>query len=63
MADSFPRGWETIRQYENNWVARDNEDETKIFKAENRSTRKQKTSGRSKGVARPRENPAYQTGP
>lgn len=42
IADSSPGGWETVRQYENNPVASDSDDEAKIYKAENRALKRKK---------------------
>lgn len=40
IADSSDGGWETVRQYETNPVVSDSEDESKIFKAENRTLKR-----------------------
>ena len=44
IADTSAGGWETVRQYESNPIASNSEDESKIFKAENRALKKKKSS-------------------
>ena len=43
IADSSEGGWETVRQYENNSLASDSEDESRIRRAEAQAIRKKKT--------------------
>ncbi|KAH3747931.1 hypothetical protein DPMN_182366 [Dreissena polymorpha] len=48
IADSSSGGWETVRRYESNPIASDSEDESKIYKAENRALKRKRSSSRGK---------------
>ncbi|KAH3730965.1 hypothetical protein DPMN_056967 [Dreissena polymorpha] len=48
IADSSSGGWETVRQYESNPIASDSEDESKIYKVENRALKRKRSSSRGK---------------
>lgn len=48
IADSSAGGWDTVRLYETNPIASDSEDESKIYKAENRALKRKRSSSRGK---------------
>lgn len=48
IADSSAGGWDTVRLYEANPIASDSDDETKIYKAENRALKRKRSSSRGK---------------
>ncbi|KAK3105585.1 hypothetical protein FSP39_001110 [Pinctada imbricata] len=52
IADTSEGGWETVRQYENNPVASDSDDESKINRAESRAVKKRKASKQKKPYQR-----------
>lgn len=51
IADSSAGGWDTVRLYEANPIASDSEDESKIYKAENRALKRKRSSSRGKSPA------------
>ena len=48
IADSSAGGWHTVRLYEANPIASDSEDESKIYKAENRALKRKRSNSRGK---------------
>ena len=48
IADSSAGGWDTVRLYEANPIASDSEDESKIYKAENRALKRKRSNSRGK---------------
>ena len=48
IADSSAGGWDTVRLYEANPIASDSDDESKIYKAENRALKRKRSSSRGK---------------
>uniref|UniRef100_A0A8W8IM57 Uncharacterized protein n=1 Tax=Magallana gigas TaxID=29159 RepID=A0A8W8IM57_MAGGI len=48
IADSSSGGWETVNQYVSNPIASDSDDESKIYKAENRAIKKRKMSTKTR---------------
>ena len=50
IADSSNGGWETVRQYEQNPIADDSEDENRISKADYRAVRKRKNAAKAKSI-------------
>ncbi|VDI19229.1 Hypothetical predicted protein [Mytilus galloprovincialis] len=55
IADNSEGKWETVRQYENNPVASDSDDESKINKAGNKALRKRNSKGK-KAATKPNFN-------
>lgn len=60
IADSSTGGWETVRMYESNPIASDSEDESKIYKAENRALKRKRSFSKNKTptatITRPVDN-------
>ncbi|XP_053378739.1 uncharacterized protein LOC128548284 [Mercenaria mercenaria] len=52
IADSSSAGWDTVKLYESNPIASDEEDEAKISKAENRALKRKKNSKSASNVKR-----------
>lgn len=48
IADSSAGGWDTVKLYQANPIASDSEDESKIYKAENRALKRKRSSSRGK---------------
>ncbi|MEW8544358.1 MAG: hypothetical protein AB2693_12560 [Candidatus Thiodiazotropha sp.] len=48
IADSSAGGWDTVRLYEANPIASDSDDESKIYRAENRALKRKRSSSRGK---------------
>ena len=64
IADSSSGGWETVNQYVANPIASDSEDESKIYRAENRAIKKRKMSSKAGNDSKENtKNKPYSTAP